>query len=130
VLWFSSAARCCSRWPTRTLSPQRSPCPTSKPFARAARVRPRDARAHPRGGRSRRALEHMPAVAAAYIEKVTQKTRNIKKFSVFVKMLCTSLARDQRSETVFADLLTYSDLTRCCSSRQTRRCDARGACEA
>ena len=51
---------------------------------------------------------------------MTQKTGNFKKFSVFVKMLCTSLMRDQRSETVFADLLTYSDLEML-RSRQTRK---------
>ena len=58
--------------------------------------------------------------SASYIEEVTQKTGNFKKFSVFVKMLCTSLTRDQRSETVFADLLTYSDLEML-RSRQTRK---------
>jgi len=58
--------------------------------------------------------------SASYIEEVTQKTGNFKKFSVFVKMLATSLKRDQRSETVFADLLTYSDLEML-RSRQTRK---------
>ena len=58
--------------------------------------------------------------SASYIEEVTQKTGNFKKFSVFVKMLTTSLKRDQKSETVFADLLTYSDLEML-RSRQTRK---------
>ena len=58
--------------------------------------------------------------SASYIEEVTQKTGNFKKFSVFVKMLATALQRDQRSETVFADLLTYSDLEML-RSRQTRK---------
>lgn len=43
-----------------------------------------------------------------YIEEITQKTGNYKKFGVFVKMLLTALARD--SDSVFIDLLTNSDL--------------------
>ncbi len=42
------------------------------------------------------------------MEEITQKAGNFKKFSVFVKMLCSALAKD--SESVFVDLLTYSDL--------------------
>ena len=58
--------------------------------------------------------------SASYIEEVTQKTGNFKKFSVFVKMLATSLNRDHKSDTVFADLLTYADLEML-RSRQTRK---------
>ena len=61
MLRFSSDARCCARWPTRILSPPRSPCPTSKPFARATRALSRaparcaraPARRPPRMARSR-----------------------------------------------------------------------------
>uniref|UniRef100_A0A7S4JFC1 Coiled-coil domain-containing protein 61 n=1 Tax=Guillardia theta TaxID=55529 RepID=A0A7S4JFC1_GUITH len=56
--------------------------------------------------------------SASYIEEVTQKTGNFKKFSVFYKMLCSALK--QASETVFADLLTYQDLEML-RSRQTRK---------
>ncbi|KAJ1478184.1 hypothetical protein T484DRAFT_1905047 [Baffinella frigidus] len=42
--------------------------------------------------------------SSAYVEEVTQKTGNFKKFDTFVKMLKSSLI--QASETVFADLLT------------------------
>jgi hypothetical protein len=51
---------------------------------------------------------------------VTQKTGNFKKFNVFVRMLATALKRDQKSEVVFADLLTYADLEML-RSRQTRK---------
>jgi hypothetical protein len=44
----------------------------------------------------------------ADVEDITQKTGNYKKFSVFVQMLTSALA--QRSESVFVDLLTYTDL--------------------
>ena len=40
-----------------------------------------------------------------YIEDVTQKTGNFKKFTVFVKMLINSL--ENSSESVFVDLLTF-----------------------
>jgi coiled-coil domain-containing protein 61 len=43
-----------------------------------------------------------------YIEDITQKTGNAKKFSVFVKMLLNSL--ENSSDSVFVDLLTYQDL--------------------
>ena len=51
---------------------------------------------------------------------MTQKTGNFKKFNVFVRMLATALKRDQKSEVVFADLLTYADLEML-RSRQTRK---------
>ena len=40
-----------------------------------------------------------------YLEDVTTKTGNFKKFTVFVKMLLNSL--ENASESVFCDLLTY-----------------------
>lgn len=43
-----------------------------------------------------------------YIEEITQKTGNFKKFPVFMKMLLTAV--EHSSESVFIDLLTYSDL--------------------
>lgn len=43
-----------------------------------------------------------------YIEEMTHKTGNFKKFSVFAKMLSTALSH--KSESVFIDLLTYADL--------------------
>eukprot|EP00899_Mesostigma_viride_P014638 jgi/Mesvir1/23175/Mv22647-RA.1 len=43
-----------------------------------------------------------------YIEDITQKTGNFKKYNVFVKMLLTALT--ESSESVFVDLLTYADL--------------------
>eukprot|EP00462_Mataza_sp_D1_P008184 CAMPEP_0175164268 /NCGR_PEP_ID=MMETSP0087-20121206/26306_1 /TAXON_ID=136419 /ORGANISM="Unknown Unknown, Strain D1" /LENGTH=629 /DNA_ID=CAMNT_0016453255 /DNA_START=52 /DNA_END=1941 /DNA_ORIENTATION=- len=46
--------------------------------------------------------------ALRYIEEMTHKTGNFKKFSVFVTMLSTALSR--HSESVFIDLLTYADL--------------------
>ena len=46
--------------------------------------------------------------SAKYIEQITQKTGNFKRFMVFAKML--SVALGQSSETVFVDLLTYNDL--------------------
>jgi hypothetical protein len=45
---------------------------------------------------------------AAYIENITSKTGSFKKFSVLVKMLLGALR--QQTETVFLDLLTFSDL--------------------
>lgn len=44
----------------------------------------------------------------AEIEDITSKTGNFKKLPVFIKMLRAALRQD--SDTVFADLLTYSDL--------------------
>ncbi|MEW5297225.1 MAG: hypothetical protein WDW36_000449 [Sanguina aurantia] len=43
-----------------------------------------------------------------YIEDITSKTGNFKKFLVFVKMLLSAVT--QASESVFVDLLTYQDL--------------------
>jgi coiled-coil domain-containing protein 61 len=45
---------------------------------------------------------------AQYIEEITQKTGNSKKFPVFVKMLLTSL--ESKSDSVFVDILTRHDL--------------------
>ena len=42
------------------------------------------------------------------IEEITRKTGNFKKFVTFLKMLKSSLNQD--SDSVFIDLLTYSDL--------------------
>lgn len=44
----------------------------------------------------------------ADVEEITHKTGNFKKFAVFVRMLLSAL--QQRSDSVFVDLLTYSDL--------------------
>lgn len=41
------------------------------------------------------------------IEEITHKTGNLKKFSVFVKMLRSAIL--QESDSVFVDLLTYQD---------------------
>ena len=46
--------------------------------------------------------------SSKYIEDITTKTGNFKKYSVFVKMLFSSLSED--SSSVFLDLLTYDDL--------------------
>ena len=46
--------------------------------------------------------------SSKYIEDITTKTGNFKKYSVFVKMLFSSLGED--SSSVFLDLLTYEDL--------------------
>ena len=45
---------------------------------------------------------------AAYLEDISLKTGNFKKFDVFVEMLRTALA--SQSDTVFVDLLTFADL--------------------
>eukprot|EP00798_Chlamydomonas_sp_ICE-L_P030126 gene30126-35106_t len=45
---------------------------------------------------------------ARYIEDISTKTGNFKKFTVFVKMLLSALK--QASDSVFVDLLTYQDL--------------------
>ena len=42
------------------------------------------------------------------IEEISQKAGNFKKFTVFVKMLCSGLSRE--TDSVFVDLLTYHDL--------------------
>ncbi|MCO5571959.1 hypothetical protein L7F22_025710 [Adiantum nelumboides] len=54
------------------------------------------------------------------IEDMTQRTGNYKKFSVFVKMLYSAIL--QESDSVFVDLLTYSDLESL-KSRKTRTSD-------
>ncbi|QDZ24937.1 hypothetical protein HOP50_15g74800 [Chloropicon primus] len=46
--------------------------------------------------------------SSKYIEDITTKTGNFKKYSVFVKMLFSSL--NENSSSVFLDLLTYEDL--------------------
>eukprot|EP00602_Paraphysomonas_sp_CaronLab_P000215 CAMPEP_0185031382 /NCGR_PEP_ID=MMETSP1103-20130426/18830_1 /TAXON_ID=36769 /ORGANISM="Paraphysomonas bandaiensis, Strain Caron Lab Isolate" /LENGTH=789 /DNA_ID=CAMNT_0027566895 /DNA_START=93 /DNA_END=2462 /DNA_ORIENTATION=- len=43
-----------------------------------------------------------------YIEDISHKAGNFKKFSVFVKMLSSAFSRE--SESVYVDLLTYNDL--------------------
>ncbi|OQR96089.1 viable flagellar protein number 3 [Achlya hypogyna] len=48
---------------------------------------------------------HFPA---AYIEELTKKTGNFKRFYTFVNMLVSAL--NHKSDSVFIDLLTYSDL--------------------
>ncbi|PRP84100.1 AMP deaminase [Planoprotostelium fungivorum] len=53
-----------------------------------------------------------------YIEEITQKTGNFKKFSVFVKMLVSALSGT--SESVVIDILTYEDLERL-KQKQTER---------
>ena len=47
--------------------------------------------------------------SSRYIEDITTKTGNFKKYSVFVKMLFSSLSEKENSS-VFLDLLTYEDL--------------------
>ena len=42
------------------------------------------------------------------LEDITRKTGNFKKFSLFVKMLSTALLN--KSDSVFVDLLTFTDL--------------------
>jgi coiled-coil domain-containing protein 61 len=44
------------------------------------------------------------------IEELTRKTGNFKRFSIFVNMLLSALSH--RSDAVFIDLLTTSDLVR------------------
>eukprot|EP00949_MAST-11_sp_MAST-11-sp1_P002170 g2170.t1 len=46
--------------------------------------------------------------SSKYIEEITQKTGNFKRFAIFTKMLRSAL--EHESESVFVDLLTYSDL--------------------
>ncbi|GAB9472052.1 hypothetical protein Gpo141_00009244 [Globisporangium polare] len=45
---------------------------------------------------------------SAYIEELTRKTGNFKRFPIFVNMLLSAIS--QRSDAVFIDLLTTSDL--------------------
>jgi len=49
-----------------------------------------------------------PQFSSRYIEEITHKTGNHKKFSIFVQMLMSSLTAE--SDSVFIDLLTYADL--------------------
>lgn len=44
------------------------------------------------------------------IEELTRKTGNFKRFPIFVNMLLSAIS--QRSDAVFIDLLTTSDLVR------------------
>eukprot|EP01138_Halocafeteria_seosinensis_P000342 gb/GECG01000354.1/.p1 GENE.gb/GECG01000354.1/~~gb/GECG01000354.1/.p1 ORF type:complete len:209 (+),score=24.72 gb/GECG01000354.1/:1-627(+) len=60
-------------------------------------------------GTDNRWLGHFPA---QYIEDITHKTGNFKRFSVLVKMLTAALA--QQSDSVFIDLLTFADLVSHC----------------
>lgn len=46
--------------------------------------------------------------SANYIEEITQKTGNYKKYGVFLKMLFSSL--NKSSDTVYLDVLTVQDL--------------------
>lgn len=46
--------------------------------------------------------------SAQYVEDISAKTGNYKKFAVFVRMLASAIR--QESDSVFVDLLTYSDL--------------------
>ena len=55
------------------------------------------------------AAAHSVGAVGADIEEITHKTGNFKKFSVFLKMLVSSLS-PAGSDTVFVDLLTYNDL--------------------
>lgn len=43
--------------------------------------------------------------AASYIEEITEKTGNFKKFPVFIKMLITAIFK--KSDSVYLDLLTF-----------------------
>ncbi len=45
---------------------------------------------------------------AEYIEEITHKARSFKKFETFVKMLMSAFSKE--SDSVFAELLTYTDL--------------------
>ena len=44
-----------------------------------------------------------------YIEEITHKAGNFKKFNVFVKMLCAAFT-EEKDSVLFVDLLTYADL--------------------
>ena len=50
--------------------------------------------------------------SSKYVEEITHKTGNFKKFEVFVKMLGSAF--QNRSGSVFVDLLTYNDLESTC----------------
>jgi DNA repair exonuclease SbcCD ATPase subunit len=54
--------------------------------------------------------------SSAYIEEITQKTGNFKKFPVFLRMLVTAL--ENASESVSIDLLSYDDLERLKSKKK------------
>ena len=43
-----------------------------------------------------------------YIEEITHKTGNFKRFKIFINMLASAFT--QKSDAVFVDLLTYQDL--------------------
>ena len=60
-----------------------------------------------------------------YIEDVTTKTGNFKKFTVFVRMLLNSL--ENASESVFCDLLTYQDLEMLKSRKGGKSSNAAGS---
>lgn len=62
--------------------------------------------------------------SSRYIEEITRKTGNYKKFTVFVQMLMQSL--DGQSDSVFIDLLTYSDLE-LLKSRKTGKSESSSA---
>ena len=62
--------------------------------------------------------------SSRYIEEITRKTGNYKKFSVFVQMLLQSL--DGQSDSVFIDLLTYADLE-LLKSRKTGKTESSSA---
>jgi len=61
---------------------------------------------------------------AQYVEEITLKAGNFKKFSVFVKMLISSF--DRENESVYVDVLTYSDL----ETLKARKAGAAGASDA
>merc|ERR1719210_1431430 len=46
--------------------------------------------------------------AASFIEEITQRTGNAKKFDIFVRMMLSALA--QESDSVYLDVLTARDL--------------------
>ena len=52
-----------------------------------------------------------------YIEEITNKAGNFKKFSVFIKMLVAALKREQSDE-VIIDLLTQEDLAQIKARKQ------------
>ena len=63
--------------------------------------------------------------SSRYIEEITHKTGNYKKFAVFVKMLTSALTTE--SDSVFIDLLTYSDLELLKSRKTGRAAPAQSA---
>ena len=58
-----------------------------------------------------------------YVEEITNKAGNFKKFSVFVKMLIAALKRQQADE-VIIDLLTQQDLAVIKARKQNPSMDA------